>query len=859
MIGKTFSHYRIVGRIGAGGMGEVYKAEDLELSRPVALKFLSREMTRNKTFAKRFMREAQAASALDHPNVCTIYEIKETHDGRMFIAMAYYEGKTVQARVADGPLALDDAVAYALGVADGLDQAHRKGIVHRDIKPGNIMVTNDGVVKILDFGLAKLTGRSKVTTSSKTMGTLSYMSPEQTQGKTIDHRSDIFSLGVTLYEMITGESPFLADNEAAVVYQILNVDPRPIRQIRSSVPERLERVVSKAMAKHPNERYQNVGDLRDDLLDVLRKIAPSRAVRFESLRRAGARRARKGARYAFLVVLGLAVVVALASTRDAIRDLLGFGGPGETAGVAVFPLTAKTTDHEGALLASGLAAELTSRVKRVAKLDPELWVVPQDRVKAAAVTDPSQARDGLGVDVVLTGVIEEAPQGLKLELSVSNAKTMRPIDTIELKTTAERWHVDLNRWIARALGVKADNTQVDALAQADTRSSNAYEDVLLGLGCLSSSSEAATDSAIAAFDQAILRDSLFADAHLYRASALFRRVTGTKDSLWADEALASCGRALRLDSLREDAWVWSGRIRASLGDKERAIEAYARAVEVNARDIAARRNIGRTYLTGGQYDKAEEAYRAAIAANPRYYGGYEDLGYLYHVTGKYDEAVAEFERAAVLAPRHAPTYYYLGALFFVLDRWEEAIAMFEKSFSLQKTYVASANLGMMYYMKGRFGDAARMYEWAWEYDRTNYQVIGNLATAYYWVPEERERAMPLFEKAIELARQKLAQKPNDAVLLSLLGGYYSIEHPDSAVRYTEKALALDPGSSEVLFRSAAVYEQIGEREKALVLLGDAMEKGYSSKIIAHERQFLDLRKDPRYELLVARTTKPEGN
>ena len=858
MIGKTFSHYRIVERIGAGGMGQVYKAEDLELSRLVALKFLSREMTRNKTFAKRFMREAQAASALDHPNVCTIYEIRETNDGRMFIAMAYYEGETLQARVAEGPLSLDEAVAYALSVADGLDHAHRKGIVHRDIKPGNIMVTNDGVVKVLDFGLAKLTGRSKVTTSSKTMGTLSYMSPEQTQGKTIDHRSDIFSLGVTLYEMITGESPFLADNEAAVVYKILNVDPKPIRQIRSSVPERLERIVSKAMAKNPDERYQDIGDLRDDLLDVLRKIAPSRALRFESLRRAGARHARHYFRFALVGVLVAAVVVAAAANRARIQDLLGFGGVGETSGVAVLPLRVKTTKPEGAVLARGLAFELTNRVKRVARFDPNLWVMPQDRVTAAAITDPSQARGTLGVDAILTGVVEETPTGFKLELGVSNAKTMRRIDRVELTTGAEEWHIDLDRWVARALDVKLDSAQVKALKKGETRSSAAFENVLVGLGRLSSSSGAAADSAVAAFDEAISRDSLFADPHVYRAEALFREYTSTGDSLLANEALASCRRALRLDSLRVDACDLSGRIHSSLGDKERAIENFGRAIKLSGRDIAARYNLGWTYLSGRQYDRAEEAYRAAILATPRYYGAHANLGYLYYVTREYEKAVAEFQRSAVLAPRYARNYNFLGALFFVLERWDKAITMFEKSFSLQKTYNACSNLGTLYYMQGRFRDAARMYEWAWEYDRADYQVIGNLATAYFWMPEEKERAMPLFEKAIELARQKLAQTPNDTVLLSLLAGYFSVEHPDSAVFYTEKTLALDPGNSEVLFRSAMVYEQIGERARALVLLGDAIAKGYSLKVIAHERQFLDLRQDSRYQLLVTKTAKPKG-
>jgi tetratricopeptide (TPR) repeat protein/TolB-like protein len=855
VIGRTFSHYRIVSRIGAGGMGEVYKAEDLELPRMVALKFLSREMTLNKAYAKRFTREAQAASALDHPNVCTVYEIKETNDGRMFIAMAYYEGKTLQTRIADGPLGLEETLAYALGVADGLDQAHRKGIVHRDIKPANIMVTTDGVVKILDFGLAKLTGRSKVTTSSKTLGTLAYMSPEQTQGKVIDHRTDIFSLGVTLYEMITGENPFLAENEAAVIYKIINVDPRPMREIRSSVPARLEQIVSKAIAKNPAERYRSMGEFRDDLFDLLRKVSPSRALRFEALRLKTAHRAGKNVRIALVSLVVAAVAVAVVTQRNEIRDLLGFGGLGDAPGVVVLPFKSQANSPRSAVLADGLTAELSARVERLSDFGDGLWVVPQGRVTGAVVTEPSRARALFGVDAVLAGTAKDTPGGLELELAVSNARTMRRIDGIRVTTSSEMWQRDLNEKLARALEVKLDDGKLDAFETGETMVPEAFEALVLGLGYVASTKEGAVDSAIAAINGAIARDSLYVTAYVQRAGALNRKYDATKETRWADEALMSCRRALELDSLRSDAHVLCGSIHSSLGDDMGAIDEFKRALRVDGRDVAAFRNLYALYRGQGRYDEAEAVCRAAIAANPRYWGGHEDLGYLYFVTGNYNGAVAEFERVAELAPGHAPTYTYLGALFYRLDQWDEAVAMFEKSLSLGKNEFACSNLGTLYYMGGRFADAARMYEWAWEYDRENYLVIGNLAAAYYWIPEQRDRAVSLFETAIELARKKLVQSPDDAVLSSILAGYFAAAHPDSAVRYAERALALSPRDSQVLYRCAMVYEQIGERARALMLLGEAIANGYSLMEIAHERQFAELRRDSRYELLIARTDK----
>jgi serine/threonine protein kinase len=226
MIGKTISHYKILEKLGEGGMGTVYKAEDTKLKRTVALKFLSPELTREPVAKRRFIHEAQAASALQHHNICTIHEIDETAEGQLFISMDCYDGQTLKEKIAGGSLAVDEALGLAVQVAAGLSKAHGAGMVHRDIKPANIMVTNDGIAKILDFGLAKLAGQTKVTKTGMTVGTIAYMSPEQARGEPADARSDIFSLGAVLYEMLTGELPFPGEHEAAVIYGIMNSDPK---------------------------------------------------------------------------------------------------------------------------------------------------------------------------------------------------------------------------------------------------------------------------------------------------------------------------------------------------------------------------------------------------------------------------------------------------------------------------------------------------------------------------------------------------------------------------------------------------------------------------------------------------------
>jgi serine/threonine protein kinase len=271
MIGKTISHYRIFEKLGEGGMGVVYKAQDTKLKRTVALKFLTPQALGSEEEKSRFVHEAQAAAALDHPHICTVHEIDEAN-GRTFIAMAYIEGLSLKERIESGPLKLEEALEIATQVAEGLQEAHQKGIVHRDVKSANIMIASKGQAKIMDFSLAKIAKGRLATREEMKSGTVAYMSPEQASGGRIDLRTDVWSLGVVLYEMVAGQLPFKGNYSEAVIYSILNEEPVSIKDLRSKVPMELKRILNKALAKSPDERYQRINDMLVDLRSVRNEL-----------------------------------------------------------------------------------------------------------------------------------------------------------------------------------------------------------------------------------------------------------------------------------------------------------------------------------------------------------------------------------------------------------------------------------------------------------------------------------------------------------------------------------------------------------------------------------------------------------
>jgi serine/threonine-protein kinase len=844
MVGRTVSHYRITGLIGTGGMGDVYAADDLTLPRRVALKFIARHHELNQGALDRFITEAQTASSLEHPNICTIHEVGRTRDGHMFIAMPLYEGRTLAARIRAGPMDLGTAIVFAIEAASGLGMAHTRHIVHRDIKPANLMETRDAL-KILDFGLAKLTNQARATRTGDILGTLDYLSPEMAQGKPVDHRADIFSLGATLYEMVTGRAPFHAESRPATLHNIVFEDPPAPRSLRREIPRSLERVILGALDKNRNRRYQSMEAFRSDLLEVLRHVAPSRAMRAEARIRLHAGRKRPLAPF-LLGALFLAVVAIGFLGRNEIGTVLAPAHMGHSQGVVVLPLEVQTTEPEATVLASGMGQVLVDRLISLTADEPGLWVVPPRKIRAAGVTDPAEAGSVYGASTIVTGSLSQVDGGLLFRIGRVDSGSQEVRQQVEFSLAGlESGDIDLDARVA-------DLLQLDPGSDRNGGASPRIPmGLLMGAGYLARGDPALLDSALAALDTVIAGGSLLADAYRYRADALFQKGKAKKDTTLVEQALATARRGTELGGSQAEGAVLVGSILSYLGRTDEAILAFEHGIEENPRDPNPRRQLGQARRSLGQIDLAEAAYRDAVTANPAYWCAREDLGYFYYVSGRYDEATEQFLRVADLAPDYAPTYNYLGAIAYGQEDWDRAISMFERSFSLRHSYQACSNLGTLYFMTGRFQDAVDMYEWAREYNPSNHVVLGNIAAAYYWMPGGREKAGVIVKEAIALAEEELRKIPDDALLLSYLAGYYSVFDSATAVSYAEEALALGKDSGEVSYRCATVFEVTGQRARALVLLGDALEHGYSLKVIEHDRHFQALREDPRYSLLVS--------
>ena len=399
MKGRTFSHYAVLDHLGDGGMGVVYHGFDTRLNRPVALKFLAPELSQDPAAKEQFMREARAASALDHPNICTIYDIDETPDGQIFLAMAYVDGETLKETIARGPLPIGDILDIGAQIAQALVKAHGAGIVHRDIKPANVMITADRLVKIVDFGIAKLVGDITITKTGGAVGTLAYMSPEQIRGEPVDHRTDLWSLGAVMYEMTSGERPFRADHAGVTSNAIVQDQPKPLTSLRSGVPMDLERIVIRAMAKRKEDRYQTAADLLSEMRRLQRDWAQEREPAVEATLSPPAvhrRQLKRGAVLLVLVVAGVALAWSLSRLRSSSERLLAFANPVQvTTAVGVEDSPAWSPDNRTlAFAANPTGSETTGG-------DWDIWVAqvggqPLNRTADSPAADrfPSWSPDG---------------------------------------------------------------------------------------------------------------------------------------------------------------------------------------------------------------------------------------------------------------------------------------------------------------------------------------------------------------------------------------------------------------------------------------------------------------------------------
>ena len=866
--GSSFlGRYRISEELGRGGMGIVYKAEDTKLRRNVALKFLPPEYTRNAEAKERFIHEAQAASSLEHPNICSIHEIEETKDGQMYISMGCYDGDTLQKIIREGPVDIGEVVDFGIQVAQGLQEAHDKGIVHRDIKPSNIIVTSKGRAKVMDFGLAKLAGQTRITKAGTAMGTISYMSPEQARGEDVDTRTDIWSLGVVLYELATGQPPFKGEYDQAVIYSILNEEPRPISELAQKIPQGFGGIVSRCLEKDSTSRYQSAAELEADLGRWREESGLGRPSRYSGAysRRASSRSLLGIGIPVAAVVLAMLIVALFPASRNAIRNMLGTTAPPTSMKVALLPCTSDEEDGDLRALCDGLLWTLTSHIQNLPDLAGMVDIIPASEVNEAKSIGPSDARvkhranvalmgtfdwsgDELGICMTRNDVSFEIENGRESEI-VKLRGEVRLTDPLANLAT---WQDTLVVKVLGLLDLPCDLAETKTLSEDHTDIPNAFNHFLRGHGYFYPYLVPRNiDRAIDSFNRAIAEDPSYERAHLSLGRAYAQKYWKTKDPEFAALATASAHRVIEMNEKSAGAQCLLGRISINMGEYASAIDALDAAIALDSTSVLAHIDLASAYRALGEMDKAEETCFGAIRLDPESFHANQTLGYIYYYQGRYDEAIGPFTRLTEIRPRSIVGYNCLGGIYYNQEKWPEATEMFESCLDIDSAPTVISNLGTLYFFQARYADAARMYRKAIDLSDDEYKIRAHLAESQYWSTDGRNASLGNFRKAAEMAEDTLKTDSLNKVILSDLADYYAkLDQNAQSCALLEKVISLDPQNIDVIIHIAETYETLGERDTAIEWIAKAFEMGALPSRVDRYPGLSQLRADSRYEKLM---------
>ena len=855
MPAQVVSHYRLLGLLGSGGMGVVYRAEDTTLRRTVALKFLGGQTKTNREVSERLRHEARAASALNHPNICTIYEVGE-EAGETFIAMEYVEGRSLAEVLGQGALPIETVMRYGRQLASALAHAHDRGVIHGDLKPLNTIITPSGDAKVLDFGLARRSNPAEM--DRKTLetataepatgvpGTFPYMAPEQIEGGDASPRTDIWSLGIMLYEMAAGRRPFQGENLYLLCNAIVHDSPSTLPP---QVPQGLKTIISRCLEKEATRRYQRASETRA----ALEALSPS-------LEEGGVPTPvpqPRGGRRAILVTVGIAAAVAAGVATAGFRDG-GFWRRGKAAVpsqviLSVLPPTSSRESSEEAF-ESGLAYTVSARLGDLTARHA-LAVIPMSENIDHHVTTVDKARKEFGVNLVLVLDAQRAANEVRVNYALIDAKTHQQArgGTVTADSSDPFGLQDrVVESVASALELQLGAQERQTLTSHGTTAPAAYDYYVEGRGYLQDYTVARNvEDAITLFQRALQKDPAYADATAALGEAFWRKYQLTHESEWAEAATQNCEKAAELGPNLGAAHVCLGRVFGSRGNYAKAAEEYRRAIELEPTSDDAYGGLATAYEQLGRLSEAEQLYKNAISARGSYWATYNWLGLFYMKHARYEEAAAMFSQVISLAPDSFTGYYNLGGVRVLQGKYVEAVPILEQSLSIQPTGNAWSNLGMAHFQMRQYAESARNFEEAVKLDQKDYILWGNLGDAYYWTPGERAKAAGAYGTAITLGKEALKLNPNDAQLLSSLAMYHAMRgERKPALENLEASLRLQPRNPGMVFNAGLTYEQLGDINNALDALERAVQLGISREMVRDTPNFQGLRGNPRFARLI---------
>jgi serine/threonine protein kinase/tetratricopeptide (TPR) repeat protein len=692
--------YRILEEIGRGGMGIVYKAEDIKLQRPVALKFLPHQWVSDPDARERFTQEARAASALDHPNICTIHEIEETDDGRLYIAMGCYEGESLREKIKRGPLETNEAIDLAIQAASGMAKAHAKGIVHRDLKPANILVTQDGVAKVVDFGLAKLAGQVKLTREGTTVGTVAYMSPEQAKGEAVDQRTDIWSLGVVLYEMLSGVLPFKGDHEQTLIHSILQQEPERLTKYRKDLPPGLESIVFKALSKKSSDRYQTTEEMLGDLKAIAGGLRPaSGASLFLRGRVLGIKKT-----HAYPALVGLTIAAVLAA-------LFVFPKHGQAMdSIAVLPFENVNADPNTDYLCDGIAETIINKLSQLSGFKTVINRASAFTYKGKTV-DPKKVGQELGVKAVL--LTRMVRQGDRMTVSPT---LVRAEDGGQL--WGERYERKLEdilsleeniaTSVVQALHVKVTEKDKRTISAREINNAAAYEYYLKARQEIERGREDALDRAVQYLHGglALVGDNALLDSAMAYAYSQYVSI-GIKPEDYAAKAVEYAKKALVLDPSSAKAYVILGLIEGYFrGDQKETVRYLKKALSLNPNEPEALICLAMIYCQAlGKAPAAMALLERAANVDPLNLLVLTVQGAAYYMDGRYDLALKPLGKSYQMDPGNFNTAGGYAMALICNGKIDEASSVIDQMVKSSKDNVMTKS--------------ALVYKYAFLNDRTN--------------------------------------------------------------------------------------------------------------------------------------------